>query len=105
MNCDAVFASLGLDKAALSGGTLQVTSPIDRAEIARVARVEGRVIVQAVILMDGSVGDVEVLSSQPSDMGFEQAAIDAVRQWRFEPATQAGRPVDVFHTIVVYDPS
>ena len=36
MDSDAVFASLGLDAAALSGGTLSVVSPIDGAELARV---------------------------------------------------------------------
>jgi protein TonB len=70
-------------------------------EIARVARVEGRVIVQAVILRDGSVADVEILSCNRPNMGFEESAIDAVKQWRYQPAMQGDRPVDVYFTVVV----
>lgn len=70
-------------------------------EIARVARVEGRVIVQAVILKDGSVSDVEILSCNRPNMGFEESAIEAVRQWRYKPAMQGSKPVDVYFTVVV----
>jgi protein TonB len=70
-------------------------------EIARVARVEGRVIVQAVILRDGSVSDVEILSCNRPNMGFEESAIEAVKQWRYKPAMQGTRPVDVYFTVVV----
>ena len=70
-------------------------------EIARVARVEGRVIVQAVILKDGSVSDVEILSCNRPNMGFEESATQAVRQWRYKPAMQGSRPVDVYFTVVV----
>jgi protein TonB len=70
-------------------------------EIARLARAEGRVIVQATILEDGSVADVEILSCSQPGMQFEEAAIEAVKQWRYRPALQGGRPVDVYFTVVV----
>jgi protein TonB len=70
-------------------------------EIARMARAEGRVIIQAVILKDGSVADIEVLDCTPPGMQFEEAAIEAVKQWRYSPAMQGNRPVDVFFTVVV----
>jgi len=70
-------------------------------EIARLARAEGRVIVQAVILKDGTVADVQVLSCTRPGMEFEEAAIEAVKQWRYMPAMQGGRPVDVYFTVVV----
>jgi len=70
-------------------------------ELARVARLEGNVILQAIIHSDGSVGDLEVLRCNRPNMGFEDAAIDAVRQWRYEPATQNGRPVEVYFTVFV----
>jgi periplasmic protein TonB len=34
-------------------------------------------------------------------MGLDQAALDAVRQWKFEPATRAGEPVDVYYNLTV----
>ena len=70
-------------------------------EMARVARVEGNVVLQAIVRQDGSVGDLHVLRSNRPMMGFEEAAIAAVQQWRYEPATQNGRPVDVYFTVFV----
>ena len=70
-------------------------------EIARLARTEGRVIIQAVILEDGTVADVKVLNCTRPGMEFEEAAIEAVKQWRYMPAMQGGRPVDVYFTVVV----
>ena len=70
-------------------------------EIARLVRAEGRVIIQAVILMDGTVADIKVLNCTRPGMEFEEAAIEAVKQWRYMPAMLGGRPVDVFFTVVV----
>jgi protein TonB len=70
-------------------------------DIARTARMEGRVVLQAVIGRDGTVSKVEVLSCSQPLLGFEDAAIEAVRQWRYEPALADGRPVDVYFTILV----
>jgi protein TonB len=68
-------------------------------ELARVIRQEGRVFLQAVISATGRVEEVTVLRS--SSPLFEQAAIDAVRQWEYEPARQGDRPVAVYFTIDV----
>ena len=62
--------------------------------IARSARLEGTVVVDAVILKDGTVREVKVLNS--SNRMFDQACIDAVRQWRFTPGSQ-----DVVLTVTV----
>lgn len=70
-------------------------------ELARRARVEGRVILQVVIHKDGTVGESEVIQAPPADLGFGEAAKNAVMQWRYQPARQNGRPVDVFMTVVV----
>ena len=70
-------------------------------ELARVARVEGNVILQAIIHEDGAVGELEILRCNRPNMGFEDAAIQAVKQWRYEPATQRGRAVEVYFTVVV----
>ena len=70
-------------------------------EIARKAKVQGQVILQAVVRKDGTVGEVQVLRSPGSKFGFDEAAIAAVKQWRYKPGLQNGKPVDVYFTIVV----
>lgn len=69
-------------------------------EIARKARIQGVVIVQAIIDKDGNVTSVKLLKGLP--MGLDQAALDAIKQWKFKPATLAdGRPVAVYYTLTV----
>ena len=70
-------------------------------EMPRVAQVGGNVILRAIIHTDGSVGEIEILRCNRPNMGFEDAAIQAVQQWRYEPATQGGRAVEVYFTVVV----
>jgi protein TonB len=62
--------------------------------IAQTARLEGSVTVDAIIRADGTVSDVKVLKS--TNAMFDQACIDAVRQWRFTPGNQ-----DVILTVTV----
>lgn len=64
---------------------------------ARVARVAGVVILETVIDENGTVGDVRVL--KPLPYGLDRAAMEAVKQWRFEPATLEGKPVPVLFNI------
>ena len=62
--------------------------------IARAGRMEGTVTLDAIIRKDGSVSDVKVLAS--TNKLFDQASVDAVRQWRFTPGDQ-----DVILTVKV----
>jgi protein TonB len=62
--------------------------------------VHGYVTLEVRVLTDGTVGDVTVVSD-PLGLGCGQAAVDAVRQWRFQPATQGGVPVEVSSQIQV----
>jgi protein TonB len=68
-------------------------------EVARRAGMGGRVTVSAVIGLDGGVETAEVLAS--TNPLFDQAALDAVRKWRYRAATMNGRPVRVYFTVVV----
>jgi TonB family protein len=68
-------------------------------EIARKARVQGVVIVQAIIDKQGSVTNVKVLKGLP--MGLDKAAVDSIKTWKFEPATLNGKPVDVYYNLTV----
>jgi protein TonB len=67
-------------------------------DIARVARVEGTIIMEAVLDTSGRVTQLRVLKSVPL---LDQAALDAVRQWRYTPSLYGGRPVSVLMTITV----
>jgi len=62
------------------------------------ARLEGTVLLMAVIGKDGSVKDVRVESGLPI---LAQAAIDAVRQWRYKPYMIDGEPVEVDSRITI----
>ena len=66
--------------------------------IAQAARVSGIVILEAVIGEDGTVRDVRVLRSTPL---LDQAAIDAVKQWRYTPTLLNGQPVPIVMTVTV----
>jgi protein TonB len=63
------------------------------------AKVQGTVIVECVVLPDGSVGKVEVIKSLDSAFGLDQEAIKAAKQWKFVPGTRFGEPVAVLVTI------
>jgi TonB family protein len=60
--------------------------------------VEGTVMVQALVLEDGTVGDYRIVKSIPP---LDQAAIDCVRQWHFKPALNKGNPVAVWVAVPV----
>ena len=62
------------------------------------ARLEGPVVLMAVIGQDGSVKDVRVESGLPI---LVQAAIDAVKQWRYKPYLIDGEPVEVDSRITI----
>jgi protein TonB len=70
-------------------------------ELARKARIQGVVIIEAVIDREGNVVRAKVLRSPGAHFGFDQAAVDAVKQWKFKPGTQNGKPVDVIFTLTV----
>jgi periplasmic protein TonB len=68
-------------------------------ELARKAGIQGVVILKAVIDERGYVTNLEIERGQP--MGLDQAAVEAVRSWRFKPATLHGRPVKVYYYLTV----
>ena len=62
---------------------------------AKDAHIEGTVGLSAVVLADGSVGDVAVTRSLDTTYGLDDQAIKAMKQWTFEPGTKDGKAVAV----------
>jgi TonB family protein len=69
------------------------------SEEARRARISGIVILETLIDKTGTVREVNVL--KPLPFGLDQAAVDAVKQWKFNPALKNGEPVDVVFNLTV----
>lgn len=103
---DAPPASQGLSH----GDVLQVGSGVTApeklhapqprySEDARKGRVQGVVILQAIIDAMGNVAEVEVLKGLP--LGLTDSAIETVKGWRYKPATLDGKPVAVYLNLLI----
>lgn len=64
-------------------------------------RVDGTVVLRVVIDKSGAVKSARYVSGPPN---LKQSAIDAVRQWRYEPTLMSGVPVEVDTTVTVVFP-
>jgi protein TonB len=87
----------------LRGGDVRLAHPIYRVEprypqIAVKARVSGPVELEGIIGTDGRIRDLHALSGNPL---LVPAAIEAVRQWVYEPTLLNGKPVEVIAPITV----
>jgi TonB family protein len=104
----------GLDKKEPVGtvlaGVNNVSNPIliestkvdpEYPDLARVARVDGQVILQAIVKEDGVVGDISVIRVNRPNLGFEGAAIEALKRWLYMPALADCTPVEVYFTVVI----
>jgi TonB family protein len=82
-------------KAILAGQLLHRVDPTYSKE-ARKRKLEGQVILRATIQQDGTVGNISVVSGE---VMLAESAVDAVREWRFEPYTQDGMPIKVLQNL------
>jgi periplasmic protein TonB len=85
------------------GGNVTAASIINQTRplyppLARQARIQGSVVLHAIIDKEGKVAQLEVISGHPL---LVQAALDAVKQWRYRPTLLNGDPVEVDTTITV----
>jgi protein TonB len=85
------------------GGNVQAARILNRVQplyppLARQTRISGTVRLHAIISKDGTIQQLEVLSGHPL---LQQSALDAVRQWRYQPTLLNGDPVEVDTTIDV----
>ncbi len=86
------------------GGNVQMANLIRMVQpqyppIAKAARIQGDVVLHAFISKDGVIEQLRYISGPPL---LVQAAMDAVRQWRYRPTTLNGEPVEVETTITVH---
>jgi protein TonB len=68
-------------------------------EEARQGRIQGVVILEAIIDAEGTVRDVQVLKGLP--MGLTESAVETAMEWKFEPATLEGEPVAVYFSLTI----
>lgn len=85
------------------GGNVMQAKAIDHPNpvypaIARAAHVQGTVVLHAIIGKDGTIQQLQLVSGPPL---LVNSAMDAVRQWRYQPTELNGEPVDVDTTISV----
>lgn len=86
------------------GGDIQAPTKImnilpEYPELARRARLDGIVILQATIDREGNVVDVSILRGL--GLGLDDAAVKAVSQWKYTPTFYNGRPVEILLTVTV----
>jgi len=70
-------------------------------ELARSIRRPGRVVLRAVVDPGGNVKNIEVVFAPDPDLGYSEAAVEAVARWRYKPGELRGRKVSVRLTVVV----
>lgn len=76
--------------------------PPEYPEVARKANVKGKVSLELIIDEKGDVTSAKVLKGLP--MGLDRAASDAVKKWKYKPATSYGKPVKVYLPVTVTFP-
>jgi protein TonB len=99
----SLVAPMGAQRVVRAGGSVPPPRPVKHVdpvypEDAKAAGVSGVVIMEIEVGTRGSVVDAKILRSIPL---LDQAALDAVYQWQYEPTTLDGEPVDVLLTVTV----
>jgi TonB family protein len=73
-------------------GTLAKKIPPHYPEIAKIAHIQGLVLLGVTITADGKVRDIDVLESP--DAALSSATVDSVRQWQYRPVLLNGTPAE-----------
>lgn len=108
MHVDGMAAVSGMDSPRASGPVTVPAKAMQNSKIsgappkypkeAKEERIQGRVLLNAVIGKDGSVEELKVASG-PKEL--QQSALDAVRKWMYKPYLLNGKPVAVKTTVTV----
>jgi TonB family protein len=65
------------------------------------AKVQGIVLLECVVMPDGSVSDIRVVRSLDKVFGLDEQAVKAAQKWKFMPGTLKGQPVPVLVTLEI----
>lgn len=76
----------------VNASTLQRTHTVPPAWPRAANGVEGWVLLHFTLLPDGTVANIEVKEAHPAGI-FESSAVDALRQWKYEPVERAGKKI------------
>jgi TonB family protein len=98
----------GVARPNFSGQKLRVGGNVQPAKLVKMVRpaypedlkakgVAGLVTLEAVLMMDGTLGSIQSIGAV--DPGLAGAAIETVRQWRYQPTLLNGQPVETATTI------
>jgi protein TonB len=91
------LAPLKVSQGVVQGALVSKVNP-DYPRVARAARIQGSVVMDAIIGTDGTVQQLQVISGNPLLVG---AALEAVKKWRYRPYLLDGIPAEVETTITV----
>jgi protein TonB len=86
------------DPGVTAPGLVKDVKPVYTDE-AKEAGIQGTVELEAVVLTDGTVGDITVTRSLDRKYGLDQQAVLALRQWLFSPGKKDGKTVPVAVTV------
>lgn len=89
---DQTQQSSSSEQDVISASTLKRTYAIPPTWPASAAGVEGWVLLRFTVLPDGTVSDVEVKEAHPAEV-FDTSAVDALRQWKYEPVERDGKKI------------
>jgi TonB family protein len=94
----------GIPRGALAGDDLAGPVPMRKVDpryppALFSAKVEGEVILYAIIRQDGSVDSIQVIKSLEPEL--DRNAMEALARWRFKPAERAGQPVDLEAVVTI----
>jgi TonB family protein len=91
------LAAVPISQGVSEGYLIHRVNPVYPAQ-AKMTRLQGNVVLAALIAEDGSVQDLKVVTGQPT---LARAALQAVRQWRYKPYELNRKPVKMNTTITV----
>jgi len=97
----ALFAASAIAQPLRVGGEVKAPVAIKRVEphYPKVKVTSGLVILEMIVTRDGNVRDIKILRGSRA---YAKAAVDAIAQWKFKPATLKGKPVDVVYNMTVH---
>jgi TonB family protein len=100
MGMAAAEGPLALDEKAERPKLVKRVNPVYPPEAVE-QKIQGRILVEAVTSTEGKVIKVDIIPQEPRQPLLEAAALEAVKQWEYEPFLVEGKPKEVKFTVVI----